>query len=112
MILARCGPRATTQAAGGPGDVQHVSMEMSASELAPAIVTVRANRPVDVTVRNTGVVAHDWAVEGLNQPVHLTLQPGASGDARFTPARGGTYRIVATEPGLEEADLVGQLVVQ
>src|SRR5215207_8897223 len=75
MLLARCGPRATTQAAGRPGDVQHISMEMSASELAPVIVTVRASHPVDVTVRNTGVVARNWAVEGLDQPVHLTLEP-------------------------------------
>ena len=111
MLFDRCGPRAT-QAVGRPSDFQQVSMEMSASALAPEIVTVRANHPVDVTIRNTGVAAHDWAVEGLDQPVHVVVQPGESRGARFTPARAGTYAIIATESGRDEADLVAELVVQ
>lgn len=110
MLFARCGPRAT-QAGGQPSDMQHVSIEMRESGFAPEIVTVRAKHPVDVTVRNTGAAPHEWVVEGLDQPVRVAVQPGESGGARFTPARVGTYRIVVAEPGLEEIDGVGQLVV-
>ena len=73
---------------------------------------MKANQPVQVTLRNTGAAVHDWTVQGLDQPVHLQAQPGQSASAQFTFTRTGTFRIVCVEPGHEPAGMVGQLIVQ
>jgi uncharacterized cupredoxin-like copper-binding protein len=78
----------------------------------PANVTVKANQPVQVTLRNTGSVVHDWTVQGLAQPVHVQAQPGQTASAQFTFNRAGTFRIVCVEAGHEPAGMVGQLTVQ
>jgi len=99
-------------AAGKPSAPQAVTVEASEFRFSPANVTVRANQPVEVTLRNTGSVVHDWTVQGLDQPVHVQAQPGQTASAQFTFSRAGTFRIVCVEPGHEPAGMVGQLIVQ
>jgi uncharacterized cupredoxin-like copper-binding protein len=96
-------------ARGGP---QQVTVEGSEFKFTPANITVKANQPVQVTLRNSGTVVHDWTVQGLAQPVHVQAQPGQTASAQFTFNRAGTFRIVCVEPGHEPAGMVGQLIVQ
>jgi uncharacterized cupredoxin-like copper-binding protein len=99
-------------AEGKPSAPQEVAVEGNEFRFIPANVTVKANQPVQVTLRNTGSVVHDWTVQGLPQPVHVQAQPGQTASAQFTFNRAGTFRIVCVEPGHEPAGMVGQLIVQ
>ena len=100
------------QGGGKPGGTQQITVQGSEFRFTPANVTVKANQPVQVTLRNTGAAIHDWTVQGLDPPVHLQAQPGQSASAQFTFTRAGTFRIVCVEPGHEPAGMVGQLIVQ
>jgi nitrite reductase (NO-forming) len=75
-------------------------------------VVVKANRPVQVTVLNTGKVAHDWSVQGLPGAEHVHAPPGQAASAVFTPTRVGTFEVICTEPGHAQAGMVGELVVE
>jgi uncharacterized cupredoxin-like copper-binding protein len=95
-----------------PGGGQHVTVRASEFKFEPANLTATATQPVRITVRNTGVVVHDWVVQGLDQPVHTKAEPGQDATIEFTPTRAGTFRIVCAEPGHEAAGMTGRLVVQ
>jgi len=95
-----------------PSGPQQVMIRMSEFKFEPANVTVKANQPVQVTVRNMGTVAHDWVVQGLDEQISARAEPGQSASAQFTPPRAGTFRIICAELGHEQAGMVGQLTVQ
>jgi uncharacterized cupredoxin-like copper-binding protein len=109
LVSACAGPG--TQAGGNqPDAAQQVTVQMTEFKFDPATLTVQQDRPVVVTLRNTGSVPHDFAVPELN--VHSqNVAPGQTGRVEFTPSTSGTFRIVCTEPGHSEAGMVGQLVV-
>jgi uncharacterized cupredoxin-like copper-binding protein len=107
-LLSGCRLLAAVQ----PSGPQEVTVEGSEFRFTPANVTVKANQPVQVTLRNTGSLVHDWTVQGLGQPVHVQAQPGQTASAQFTFTRAGTFRIVCVELGHEPAGMVGQLIVQ
>jgi uncharacterized cupredoxin-like copper-binding protein len=100
------------QAGAKTGEAQQVTVEMSEFKFDPATVTVKVNQPVRVSVRNTGATAHDWTVEGLDRQVKALVQPGQTESIQFTPGRTGTFRVVCTQPGHEQAGMTGQLAVQ
>ncbi|HEX2171942.1 MAG TPA: cupredoxin domain-containing protein, partial [Dehalococcoidia bacterium] len=92
--------------------VQRVTVQLDEFGFAPASVVVKANQPVEVTMRNLGQVEHDWVPQGLGQPVHTHAGPGESASVRFTPTDTGTFKVVCTEPGHESAGMVGELIVE
>ncbi|MBI4493615.1 MAG: cupredoxin domain-containing protein [Chloroflexi bacterium] len=113
LLASGCaGPAGQAGGGGQPGAPQQVTVQASEFKFEPASVTVRANQPVQVTLRNTGSVLHDWTVQSLDGQVQVTAQSGQSATGQFTPTRPGTYRIVCTQPGHEQAGMVGQLTVQ
>jgi uncharacterized cupredoxin-like copper-binding protein len=99
-------------ARGAPSGPQQVTVQASEFSFSPANLTVKANQAVQVTLRNSGSVVHDWTVQGLEPPVHVQAQPGQSASGQFTFNRAGTFRIICVEPGHEAAGMVGQLIVQ
>jgi Cu+-exporting ATPase len=103
-------------AAGGAqtdaGPVQRVSIGMTDYAFDQRRIVVKANQPVEVTVRNDGKTAHDWSPQGLGQALHVHAGPGETATGRFTPTEVGTFRVICSEPGHEQAGMIGELVVE
>jgi len=96
------------QAGGGSGST---AVELSEFKFQPNEITATAGRPVKLTLRNTGTVAHDFTVKDLDV-ASPKVQPRSSAEFAFTPSRTGTFQIICTEPGHQEGGMVGTLTVR
>ena len=104
LALAACG--------GGGGGGGGNTVTLSEYKFEPAAVTVKANQPVTINLRNTGTLVHDWVVQGMPQSVQGEAQPGRSSSVTFTPTQPGTFRVICAQPGHEASGMVGQLIVE
>jgi len=104
LLLAAC----SGGASGGSG----TSVNMSEYKFDPPTLTVKANQPVTINLRNSGTLVHDYVVQGMPQEVKAEVQAGRSGTVTFTPTQPGTYKVVCTQPAHETSGMVGQLIVQ
>lgn len=93
---------------------------------------VVANRVVEIGIKNTGTVDHDFTIEkidaavGMHVPgdappshehlgkyaVHVPLKPKQAGQLRLRVRTPGTYEYVCVAPGHKEAGMKGTLVVK
>jgi len=89
-----------------------VAVAMSDMQFEPATVRVEAGAPVNVTAANKGVVEHNWVVSVENETIQLDARPGQRATRTFTPTAPGTYRIICSVPGHEQAGMTGTLVVE
>jgi len=103
LVLAACG------GGGGGGGTTVTGNDQYRFD--PPNVTVKANQPATVTLRNTGSLAHDWTVQGMSSPVSVKAIGGQTQSVTFTPTQTGTFRVVCVEPGHEQSGMVGQLIV-
>jgi plastocyanin len=90
------------------------SLAVTASEwrFDPAILRVEAGAPVTLTVTNTGAQLHTLTVPRLRVDTG-TIEPGAAATLTFTAPTGrGSYDVICTFPGHEEAGMIGSLVVE
>ena len=79
----------------------------------PATLTARAGQPIQVTLKNSGQLPHDFDItDGITLPVKITAQPGQSAIATFTITKPGTYTYFCAQPGHQEAGMKGTLTVQ
>jgi uncharacterized cupredoxin-like copper-binding protein len=79
----------------------------------PATLTARAGQPIQVTLKNSGQLAHDFDItDGVAQPVKITAQAGQTATATFTIDKPGTYTFFCSQPGHEQAGMKGTLTVQ
>ena len=103
----------------------------------PNVVTVRADVPIQITLKNPDLVDHDWVIQGLpaadiSDDVrgghghtgggdHGTVEqgaiaahasPGQSARAWFMPVRPGRYEFYCSVPGHRESGMVGTLIVK
>jgi uncharacterized cupredoxin-like copper-binding protein len=98
----------------------------------PAI-TIPAGRPVTLTVKNEGQVEHDFVVETIDvttkiiqdngsnahhahgseqvYDLHISARPGEASIIEFTAWETGTYKVLCTVEGHEEAGMIGELTV-
>src|SRR3990172_4968611 len=105
LIAASCG-------GGGAGE-QAVTVIASEYKFDPANITVQANKPARLTVRNAGSVEHSWTIEGKEKEVNTGyIQPGQSKTISFTIDQPGTYTVYCDVPGHRELGMVGQLTVR
>ena len=114
LLTAACsGPSSgsATPADQGAAGAQQVTVKMSEMKFDPSTITVSVGKPVKLTVQNVGTVQHILAIKGYEM-VTLVADAGASASTVFTPDKTGTFDIVCTEPGHEEAGMKGQLIVQ
>lgn len=92
-----------------------------------------ANRPVRLTLENSGALEHDFSVREIDvadvhttaaasddhdmshvetEPdLHVAAPPGGSSVLEFTPTQAGEYEFYCTVPGHKEAGMVGALIV-
>jgi len=101
--------QAPVQAAAPAQAITITATEMAFS---PTSLEVKAGQPVTLTLRNNGVVEHNWQGKIGDETILVTAQPKQSASKTFTPQTAGTYKIVCTVPGHEQAGMVATLVVK
>ena len=102
----------STESAGA-GAAQQMTVGAKDYSFTPAAVTVKANSAVQITLTNGATQAHNWTVQGLDQPYTTgDILAGKTGTVSFTPSKTGTFKIICTIAGHESFGMVGQLIVQ
>lgn len=97
---------------GGGGGAASVTVKMSEFKFEPAQITAKAGQPIKVSAQNTGTVAHNIIVKGIDKAVSTKIAPGQTGMLEFTPPAAGSFEIICDEPGHEAGGMKGTLIVQ
>lgn len=97
-----------TTASSGPQSVVVSAVEPFAYN--PSSVTVKKGTPVELTLKNDGVVAHDLHIDELGVKT-ARINGGQETKVTFTPTTVGEYKMYCAEPGHEAAGMVGTLIV-
>ena len=127
LALVAAGCSESDGAGTGADEVQRITVEMSELRYEPMRLTVKAGRPVEVTVRNVGTADHDFVVAGLRARDVKRVTAGHGGHGgeeivghaksrqtvtvRFTPLQPGDFEIFCSLPGHKEGGMVGVLTV-
>jgi plastocyanin len=72
-------------------------------------VTVKAGAAT-ITLKNGGLVEHDFTVDALSIQVHA--DPGKTTSETYQGLQPGTYEVYCSVPGHQQAGMVGQLIVE
>ncbi len=111
LLAAACGGGggggqggATPPPAGG----STVNVTETEFKFDPKAMTAKAG-PVTFQIKNSGAVEHNFIVEGTSIKVE-GIQPGQTKPATATFAA-GTYKVLCTIPGHQEAGMTGTLTV-
>lgn len=116
LLTTACGTvgpavaRETAAKAASAG--QAVTVTMTDVQFSPATVTVKTGTPVAVTATNKGMLEHNWVAKIGSETIQLDARPGQTSTKTFTPSMPGTYGIVCTVPGHEQAGMTGTLVAE
>ena len=108
VFLAACGGRGQPGGTVPPPPGTTLTVEESEFRIVPQDLAARPGR-LTFQIRNVGTVEHNFVVEGTAVKVE-SIQPGETQTAAVDLAA-GTYRMVCTIPGHEEAGMVGTLKV-
>ena len=105
---------APVAAAAGSNGAQQITVTVSSSmSFDPASITVHAGQPVQLTLRNTGLMPHDFTLDdGVAQPVKITATGGQSAIGSFTIDTPGTYSFDCSMPGHAAAGMRGTITAQ
>ncbi len=99
---------ATATAAAPVEHSQVVAVELGDLFISPSPI-VAGNGPLTLTVKNTGGIQHDLAIEGGTQTP--LVNPGTSVDLDVGTLDAGTYIVFCTVPGHREGGMEGSLVI-
>jgi nitrite reductase (NO-forming) len=79
----------------------------------PAAISVRAGQPLELTLRNSGQMPHDFTLnQGAAQPVKLTVNGGGTATRTFTLEEPGTYSFDCSMPGHAMAGMRGTITAR
>jgi uncharacterized cupredoxin-like copper-binding protein len=94
--------------------VQQITINVGNSmSFNPAAIEVQSGQPVEVTLRNSGGIPHDFTLsEGVAQPVTISANGGETASGTFTVDTPGTYAFVCAVPGHASAGMRGTLSVR
>ena len=116
LAATACGPAPSASAAKEAGASQAagqaVTVTLTEMQFSPATVRVKAGTPVTLTAANKGVLEHNWHVKIGNETVQIDARSGQTATKTFTPTTPGTYTVVCTVAGHEQAGMKGTLVVE
>ena len=108
VLLAACGGRGQPGGTVPPPPGTTLTVEESEFKIVPQDLAARAGR-LTFQIKNVGTVEHNFVVEGTAVQIE-SIQPGQTQTVTADLAA-GTYRMVCTIPGHEEAGMVGTLEV-
>lgn len=123
FLLAACG--------GATAPQTEITLDETDFSFTPAAITVPVGKPVTLTIKNSGVVEHDFGIqkisvrdvsmgheEGMSHDMgamdldlHVSTQPNGVSAITFTPTEAGEYEFFCTVPGHKEAGMIGKLIV-
>ena len=121
LAATACAPTPSASAARDAGSAaqgmnqatgQAVTVTLTDMEFSPALVAVKAGTPVKIVAANKGVLDHNWQVRIGTETIQIDARPGQTATKTFTPVTPGTYTVVCTVPGHEQAGMRGTLVVE
>ncbi len=72
-------------------------------------IEAKVNQPIEITLRNEGVLDHDFVIEDLG--VDVLLSPGDVQIVKIMVDHAGTITYICNIPGHEEAGMVGQIII-
>ena len=126
VLLAACASQPSQPAT-------ELTVEMTDFAYTPSSITVPAGQPVTLTLNNTGNIEHDFVVETIdvkaavikdngsnehhahgaeqNYDLHVSARAGETSVVQLTIAEPGTYKIICSVEGHEEAGMIGELIV-
>jgi len=125
LLLSAC--------AGGANPKTEITLELTDFAYSLPSITVPADQPVLLTLKNEGLVEHDFVIEKIdvtnvvvqdsgfeghdvhgvetNYDLHISTQAGEASILQFTAAEPGTYEVFCSVAGHKEAGMVGELIV-
>jgi len=117
LLTTACGsaqPAAAAKGAalGATGAAQDVTVTATEMAFSPATVEVTAGQPVRLTLRNNGAVEHSWQAQVGAETILVAAQPRQSSSTTFTPQTPGTYKVICSVPGHEQAGMISTLIVK
>ena len=126
VLLAACASQPSQPAT-------ELTVELTDFAYTPSSITVPAGQPVTLTLNNTGNIEHDFVVETIdvtaeviqdngsnahhahgaeqNYDLHVSARAGETSIVQLTIAEPGTYKIICSVEGHEEAGMIGELIV-
>lgn len=114
------------------GSASEITVETKGFSFAPAVVEVIVGQPVQLTLKNSDLLEHDFTVVKIevedvheestasaehahsassDYDLHVSALGGKNGILTFTPTETGTYEIFCTVAGHKEAGMVATLEV-
>lgn len=110
-----------------------ITLDLADFTYAPAAITIPAGQPVVLTIKNAGLVEHDFVIETIdaktvllqdsgseahhahgeasNYDVHASAQVGETTVVELTVSEPGTYQFFCSVEGHKDAGMIGELIV-
>jgi len=104
VALAACG--------GGAASSVPLAVTVTTTEFKfdPATITAAPGQTINLTLKNTGSVAHTFVLAAAN--VKVTVDPGKTATQTFTAPAAGSYDFTCDIAGHKDAGMTGKLVVK
>ena len=99
VALAACG-----------GTPLAVTLTTTEFKFDPATITAAPGQTINLTLKNTGSVAHTFVLAAAN--VKVTVDPGKTATQTFTAPAAGSYDFTCDIAGHKDAGMTGKLVVK
>ena len=117
MLLVGCvsappSPAVKVQPAAVSAPPQAITVTATEMAFSPTTFEARVGQPVTLTLRNNGVLEHNWQAKIGAETILVTVPPKQEASKTFTPSAAGTYKVICTVPGHEMAGMVATLVVK
>ena len=125
ILLTSCG--------GSAKPATELTLDATDFAYSPLSITVPANEPVLLTLKNSGNLEHDFVIEKIavktkviqdsgsdahhahgaeeNYDLHFSAEVGEASVIQFTVSEPGTYQFFCSVAGHKEAGMVGELIV-
>ena len=78
-------------------------------EFSKEMITIKPGELIDLTLKNTGVVEHDFEIIGTH--IHVHAQPGEEKTISFSIDAPGLYKAICTIPGHKELGMITSVKV-
>ena len=114
VLTTGCGSTQPAAASGAAAKVaaRELTITMTDFAFSPATVELTAGEPVKLTVKNNGVIEHNWQVKIGDELIRVDARGGQSASKTFTPRLAGTYPVICSVAGHEQAGMRGTVVVK
>jgi uncharacterized cupredoxin-like copper-binding protein len=117
VVVSCASPTSSSEvmpASTAPDGAQQVTINVGdVMKFDPAAISVRAGQPLELTLRNSGQMPHDFTLnDGVAQPIKLTVNGGETATGTFTLDKPGTYSFDCSMPGHAMAGMRGTIAAQ